>query len=635
MLLGGFALILSSSWLITSLPLEFEWKPYVLLILGILTFMVGAWSIRNGQTPKIITSLLEKSSTRLGIYPNQVVFVLLSIPLAVTAAFASGDRWKMWNLNLAVAAWLLSMTLAILGVWRKEEKLPRISKPALSWAVAFFVISAILRGIFADKIPMLLNGDEASAGLSSVQFVEGRVDNVFGVGFFSFPALFFYLQSISIRLLGQTTLALRLPSAIAGGLTVAAVYLVGRRVFNRQTGLLAAIFMTGFHFHIHFSRIGLNNIWDGLWFVVVLGMLWDGWQHKRRSSYLIAGFALGISQYFYVTVRMLPVLVLLWLGIAILFNRENLKEQKGNILTMLFVAIIIALPLAWFYILHPLDFMAPYNRVTVLGEWLENEVIIKGMPAWQILMNQLEGSARLFLDRPVTMWYNPGTPSLRPNALGLFLAGLSLLVLKLRDSRTHLLLIWVAAFVATGALSLPTSAAQRYVAVAPACAFIVGFSLSELSRSLSIIWSERIKLFNIVSIIIILLVSADDMRFYFFEYGPASDSHNLNTLVAQRLAEYLQTKEKLEVAFFGSPRMGYYSISSLPYLAPHIHGNNFLFPWGEEGNPVLVGNHFLFVFLPNHGDNLISVMSSYPEGDLWEEYDRDGNLLYYYFDVMQ
>ena len=184
MLLGGFALILSSSWLITSLPLEFEWKPYLLLILGILTFMVGAWSIRNGQTPKIITSLLEKSSTRLGIYPNQVVFVLLSIPLAVTAAFASGDRWKMWNLNLAVAAWLLSMTLAILGVWRKEEKLPRISKPALSWAVAFLIISTILRGIFADKIPMLLNGDEASAGLSSVQFVEGRVDNVFGVGFF-------------------------------------------------------------------------------------------------------------------------------------------------------------------------------------------------------------------------------------------------------------------------------------------------------------------------------------------------------------------------------------------------------------------------------------------------------------------
>ena len=54
-----------------------------------------------------------------------------------------------------------------------------------------------------------------------------------------------------------------------------------------------------FHFHIHFSRIGLNNIWDPLVMVLVWGLLWMGWQENDRRAFGLAGLTLGAGFYLY------------------------------------------------------------------------------------------------------------------------------------------------------------------------------------------------------------------------------------------------------------------------------------------------------------------------------------------------
>jgi hypothetical protein len=77
--------------------------------------------------------------------------------------------------------------------------------------------------------------------------------------------------------------------------------------------------------------------------------------------------------------------------------------------------------------------------------------------------------------------------------------------------------------------------------------------------------------------------------------------------------------------------MGYYSISSLPYLAPKIVGLDMLEPWGSQLNPRPDSNHLVFVFLPENADEIPLVQGDYPGGELLEEMTYWDKVLYYYY----
>lgn len=78
---------------------------------------------------------------------------------------------------------------------------------------------------------MLVNNDFTSALLNDIPF-------------FHKPPLFFWIQAASIKILGLTEFALRLPSALAAFLWTASVFLFTRRFFNTRSAWYAALFMT-------------------------------------------------------------------------------------------------------------------------------------------------------------------------------------------------------------------------------------------------------------------------------------------------------------------------------------------------------------------------------------------------------
>ena len=156
-------------------------------------------------------------------------------------------------------------------------------------------------------------------------------------------------------------------------------------------------------------------------------------------------------------------------------------------------------------------------------------------------------------------------------------------------------------------------------------------SLDEIAGLLESVWQHHRKLLSAAVLVTILAVSVNDLYFYLFTYTPASDLGGLNTMVAQRLADYLQDKEDLQVAFFGQPRMGYYSINTTAYLAPHIQGLDFNHLWGSPDNPTLTEDRVLFVFLPGNEDNLDLVKQDYPDGATAVEETTDGAILYWLY----
>jgi 4-amino-4-deoxy-L-arabinose transferase-like glycosyltransferase len=80
------------------------------------------------------------------------------------------------------------------------------------------------------------------------------------VRYFEKPPLLYWINAASMTLFGQTPFAARLPSALAGIFTILATYLAGRRLFDRSTGLIAALILTTSAGFLLQSRIILTDM---------------------------------------------------------------------------------------------------------------------------------------------------------------------------------------------------------------------------------------------------------------------------------------------------------------------------------------------------------------------------------------
>lgn len=612
-----------------------EWKPVLMVFVptAILLFLLGTWSLDRKTLPKWLEKPIQAGARWLGIQPGQFVSLCFSPLFSVLTCVAAGFQYKMHSSAAGIISWLLGIGLVIYSGWNNSRPGLKITRGVIVVAAGLFAGALALRAFNTATIPIVLSGDEASSGLFSTKFISGELNNLFITGWFSFPVLHNFLQSLSIRLFGQTTQALRLLAAFSGALTVALVYLIGRKMFGNLVGWASAIFLAGMHFHIHFSRIGLNNIWDGLFFTFVLGCVWIGWKKNSRIAWLLAGLGLGLAQYFYATGRLLFGIIALWLLLAGIFDWKKFKKTIPDFVLMGLMALIVILPLAFFFVKHPNEFMAPMNRVTIFGEWMDSSAAEFGGSRLLVILDQVKLGVAGYFDEPTRAWYTPGVPLLRAIPGAVFLLGLALTILHPKDERHHLFWIWLGAIAMAVATSESAPAAQRYVAAAPALALMVGFSLSQLGSIFSKWLPKGAGAFQVSIIVISLLLAADDARFYYLQYTPKSDFSGFNGMVAQTLANRVKNEPAgTELYFSGAPVMGYDSISSLPYLAPQMSYVNVDSPWGETEIPEPQGKRVLFVFLPNHESDRKAMEMAYPGGTWTEEKTGNGETLYWVYD---
>ena len=626
--LGGLMILAFGQVISQTLYPDFRTATFALSVTGVLFVILGFFVFQYGQLPKMLAEYVGRIGTWFDVADWQVVALLLGFVFAIIVPFAAGEANMMRSPVLAILSWFLSIGILILAGWKPTHVDFRAALPVLSVVAIFFFSALAVRGILTADFPYTLTGDEGSAGIEAARYAHNEMNNIFISGWYDFPSLFFAIPGLAIRLFGQTTFALRLVSALAGALTVACVYVVARAMFGQRAGIFAGIFLAGFHFHIHFSRIGLNNIWDGLWFTVVIGAMWYAWEKERRNAYLLAGLGLGLSQYFYTSARSLWLLIALWILIAALLDRARFKRALPGIVLMIVIGVITFIPLIWFYGIHPNSFRAPMMRVTLNSEWLKFSMEMTGKTSWQIILGQLKQGFGAYFYEPLRAWYTPGIPILRPLPATFFTIGLGLLIMRYRDSRLWLLTLWLIAIGMVGALSESTPAAQRYVAAVPACAIIAGLGLNGSFDIVEKTWPKFGKYFVYISFIVAVFISLDDLNFYFLKYSPQfkSETTHANTTIANGLAAYLKEKSsKWQVVFFGSPAMGFLSIPSTQYLAPQISNSiDINQPWGMSENPQPTGDHLLFIFLPNHAEDLAAVKSIYPGGKeiTWRASDR-------------
>ncbi|MEZ4517159.1 MAG: glycosyltransferase family 39 protein [Chloroflexota bacterium] len=378
LLVGGLLLLVATQLTLRATPVEERSGLFLLTLLGGIVMLLGVQTFMRGRVPGWLSGILDRIAAFLRVDQGQAVMLLLSLPFAWLGRLAAGDGLLAYQPVVAVLSWLLAIALAIAGSVSRETSAaaPRRSFDRWDWLLmgGLFVVALILRGVATAQFPNTFSGDEGSAGLFGVMLLNGQVNNPFTVGWFSFPSLYFAVQSIAIGLGGQTVEAVRVTSAIAGALSVIAVYALARSMFDRTTAVLAAAYLAASHYHIHMSRIALNNVWDGLFGTLAILGLWAGWKTGRRSAFILSGLALGIGQYFYVAIRMLPVIFLIWSAVAWWRQRAQFRLRLPGLVVAALIALVVFLPLGLFFAEKPDEFQAPLNRVTIFGDWLEGEL---------------------------------------------------------------------------------------------------------------------------------------------------------------------------------------------------------------------------------------------------------------------
>jgi 4-amino-4-deoxy-L-arabinose transferase-like glycosyltransferase len=513
----------------------------------------------------------------------------------------------------------------------------------LTGLAVLLLVALLVRVVDLEHIPANLGGDEGTQGLASLELVEAPLDNPFSTGWYSVPTLSFFAYGLTMQLFGATITGLRMLSVLIGVATVLSTFLLGRELWGRKIGWSAAVVLACSHYHLHFSRLGSNQIGDGLFVTLALWLFVRGVRLRRSIHFALTGVVVGLGWYAYFGARLVGIIVVIyfvWLFLTE-YRIQSLTmfgARYGHLmLILLLAALVTTAPLLLHYAAYPDQLTARPGQVGILSaDWWAREREYTGSSAIVIFLRQVWRSVSAFhytLDP--TYWYRPSIPLLDPLSGVLFLFGLVWAFVRWRELGSGLLLIWFwLALILGWILTENPPSSQRMVIVTPALALFVSVGLSwlmELGQRLLggikfLGWDE-------IALVALALISILDLHYYFIVYTPSGVYGNPTAEVATRLGRYLWKQDDgYDLYFHGSPTM-YADIGNLAFLVRDTSIVDVLQGEGPVVNASASGG-VRFVFLPHRLGELDAVRERFPGGEEKQVYSTfDNRLLYVLYEV--
>jgi 4-amino-4-deoxy-L-arabinose transferase-like glycosyltransferase len=270
------------------------------------------------------------------------------------------------------ALWFASMALLVLS----QATLPRIRPDWVGhlrahWAdylplLAIFLSGAWLRFRLLGVIPDDIHGDIASHGLQARAILQGQETRLFTVGWSEIPMFDFWQIAASMYLFGDNLFGMSMSAAIHGMLTLAGVYLLGRELFDRRVGLIAASLLAISYNHIQFSRI-VTTASPLTFMVFTFYFLARGLRGKGGLSFVLSGLSLGLGLQVYYPTRMMGVILALLLPWLFLWQRDVVRRSLGGWGLMAAGAFCAFGPFLAFGLQNPALLMGRGNLVTIFN----------------------------------------------------------------------------------------------------------------------------------------------------------------------------------------------------------------------------------------------------------------------------
>ena len=162
---------------------------------------------------------------------------LLSYAGAVVVYLARGDTPVVGPL------WLASVVFLLAAAFRRGagEELRRGDWLLVAGLTG---LAFLLRHLRLTELPSDLDNDFALAGLNTLDLLARPRLPIVGNGFGGEPLLHYAVFGASMRIFGENLYGLAMNSVLFGTLCVPLVFLLGRELFGRRAGLVAAALLT-------------------------------------------------------------------------------------------------------------------------------------------------------------------------------------------------------------------------------------------------------------------------------------------------------------------------------------------------------------------------------------------------------
>jgi mannosyltransferase len=215
-----------------------------------------------------------------------------------------------------------------------------LKRPTTHYLAAIFLAAILLRlpwlGMKSLWLDEALSLQLATPVMADVDFIH--------------PPLYYVIVHYATSLLGRSAFALRLPSALFSLVSVGLVYLLGARLLNRQTGLLAAALLAVSPLDIWYAQEGRNYALVAC--MTLLMSVGLAWRHWAGYFLYFVGLLAGLHLHY--------IFAPIWLAISAIWL-VTWRQREGRVLhLMLWLA---ATGVAWWV-------FRPWAPALFEGRWL-------------------------------------------------------------------------------------------------------------------------------------------------------------------------------------------------------------------------------------------------------------------------
>jgi len=446
----------------------------------------------------------------------------IQITLAIAAIAASvfiGAAYSEKNFIRVypIIFWVIEVIVCFVILYPYRARANIRMKGIWPWLLALLAAAFFLRIAWLPTLPPGFHTDE----YGTADFVQRHVLNPLNDGwtinpFISDsnfqPVLYDYLWRLTIGIFGFTEVGARMSSVIAGTLAIGATFFLVYELAGQRLAWLTAILMTAYHYHIHWSRLALDNIWATFFLPLTLAFFVRGWRKDWPGGAVWSGLCLGLSAYFYaggyIVILLLPILA--WWEWKQTEERLKLTAYFGKSLA---IALVIAAPLIVYALRFPDNFFQHSNSLYAWNPDYNQAAISEFGAGIHYFAHQVGysfGAYNFFSD--VTGFYMPGVPLLIGFGSALFLWGVVWALYK----KQFFPVLWILIVTVLGGVIVNgTPSSSHFIVAIPAICWLVALPIDWL------IENKRIRL----AYVFLTIIVATDLYFYFVTYRANPSSH--------------------------------------------------------------------------------------------------------------
>ncbi|MCB0165954.1 MAG: glycosyltransferase family 39 protein, partial [Anaerolineae bacterium] len=286
--------------------------------------------------------------------------------------------------------------------------------------VAVLLVAFGLRMAAINSIPAGLSHDEAYNGVTAMQTLDGQYQVFYEINKGIEP-LIIYIEALAFRAFGIGPVQLRLVNVMAGMLTIALVYPLTARLFNRRVALLAMAGLSISFWAVFVSRLTLRAVLLPPLLLLTLYLFWRALPTRSHlipsppnppanpptnplppqpqpiqpinhptshptnqqtnkptpklltlTFFALSGLAAGITMYTYLSSRFVPFIVLTVFG-CFWLRRHLTKWHWVGLLLHFMIWAAIFTPLLSYFIEHQASFSRRADQVSTIPYLLNGE----------------------------------------------------------------------------------------------------------------------------------------------------------------------------------------------------------------------------------------------------------------------